>query len=108
MLAYRHAFHAGNHGDVLKHLTLCEVLRHMGEKEKPYTLVDTHAGAGGYSLEGRYANKRGEYENGIGMLWDAPACPPPWRTMWSGCANSMADRSPDFSSTPALRPSPRC
>ena len=76
MLAYRHAFHAGNHGDVLKHLTLCEVLRHMGEKDKPYTLVDTHAGAGGYSLEGRYANKRAEYENGIGALWDAAGLPP--------------------------------
>lgn len=69
MLAYRHAFHAGNHGDVLKHLVLCEVLRHMGEKDKPYLLVDTHAGAGGYSLEGRYAGKRAEFEDGVGVLW---------------------------------------
>jgi 23S rRNA (adenine2030-N6)-methyltransferase len=76
MLAYRHAFHAGNHADVLKHLVLCQVLRYLGEKDKPYTLLDTHAGAGGYSLQGRYANKRHEYEDGIARLWgrdDLPA-----------------------------------
>ena len=47
MLAYRHAFHAGNHADVLKHIVLTLVLRHMNDKPKPYRLVDTHAGAGG-------------------------------------------------------------
>ena len=73
MLAYRHAFHAGNHGDVLKHLVLGEVLRHMGEKDKPYTVLDTHAGAGGYSLEGRYAGKKGEFEDGVAALWNDPA-----------------------------------
>ena len=76
MLAYRHAFHAGNHGDVLKHLVLGEVLRHMGEKDKPYTVLDTHAGAGGYSLEGRYAGKKGEFEGGVAALWDAMATEP--------------------------------
>ena len=55
MLAYRHAFHAGNHADVLKHTMLALVLRHMNQKDKPYRLIDTHAGAGGYSLEGRFA-----------------------------------------------------
>lgn len=69
MLAYRHAFHAGNHADVLKHVTLALVLRHMNGKDKPYRLIDTHAGAGGYSLEGRYAQKKGEFEQGIGRLW---------------------------------------
>jgi len=69
MLAYRHAFHAGNHADVLKHVTLALVLRHMNGKDKPYRLIDTHAGAGGYSLEGRYAHKKGEFEQGIGRLW---------------------------------------
>ncbi len=76
MLAYRHAFHAGNHADVLKHLTLCQVLRHMGTKDKGYTLIDTHAGAGGYSLEGRYAHKTGEYLEGIGRLWTRDDLPP--------------------------------
>jgi len=69
MLAYRHAFHAGNHADVLKHIVLMLVLRHMNAKPKGYRFVDTHAGAGGYSLEGRYAQKKGEYERGIGLLW---------------------------------------
>ena len=69
MLAYRHAFHAGNHADVLKHIVLMLVLRHMNLKDKPYRVIDTHAGAGGYSLEGRYAQKKGEFEQGIGRLW---------------------------------------
>ncbi|MDI4635584.1 23S rRNA (adenine(2030)-N(6))-methyltransferase RlmJ [Pelomonas sp. V22] len=77
MLAYRHAFHAGNHADVLKHLVLTQVLRYMGEKDKAYTLVDTHAGAGGYSIEGRYAQKKGEYGGGIARLYDAKDLPEP-------------------------------
>ena len=70
MLAYRHAFHAGNHADVLKHITLCLVLRYMNQKDKSYRLIDTHAGAGGYSLEGQYAQKKGEYLQGVARLWD--------------------------------------
>jgi len=77
MLAYRHAFHAGNHADVLKHLVLIQVLRYMARKDKPFTLVDTHAGAGGYSLEGRYARKKAEYEHGIARLWSRADLPPP-------------------------------
>ncbi|MDN3919325.1 23S rRNA (adenine(2030)-N(6))-methyltransferase RlmJ [Roseateles violae] len=75
MLAYRHAFHAGNHADVLKHLVLTQVLRYMAEKDKPYTLIDTHAGAGGYSIEGRYAQKKGEYSLGVARLWDERELP---------------------------------
>lgn len=77
MLAYRHAFHAGNHADVLKHIVLVQVLRYMNGKDKPYRFVDTHAGAGGYSLEGRYAQKKGEYEQGIGRLWGRDDLPEP-------------------------------
>ena len=76
MLAYRHAFHAGNHADVLKHTTLLLVLRYMNQKDKPYRLIDTHAGAGGYSLEGRFAQKKGEFEQGILRLWDRKDLPP--------------------------------
>lgn len=76
MLAYRHAFHAGSHADVLKHLVLTQVLRYMAGKDKPYTLVDTHAGAGGYSLQGRYAQTKGEYETGIARLIDRTDLPP--------------------------------
>ncbi len=77
MLAYRHAFHAGNHADVLKHTALVAVLRYMNLKEKGWRLVDTHAGAGGYSLQGEYASKRAEFEQGIGALWGRDDLPPP-------------------------------
>jgi 23S rRNA (adenine2030-N6)-methyltransferase len=48
----------------------------MAGKDKPYTLVDTHAGAGGYSLQGRYAHKKDEFEDGIGRLWSRSDLPP--------------------------------
>ena len=79
MLAYRHAFHAGNHADVLKHLVLVQVLRHMNRKDKPYWVIDTHAGAGGYALFDPAAQKNAEYADGIGRLWackNAPAAGP--------------------------------
>ena len=77
MLAYRHAFHAGNHADVLKHTVLALVLQHMNQNETGWRYVDTHAGAGGYSLEGDYAKKRGEFEQGIARLLDRPDLPEP-------------------------------
>ena len=76
MLAYRHAFHAGNHADVLKHLVLVLVLRHLASKEKGFRFVDTHGGAGGYSLLGRYASKNAEHARGIGRLWTRTDLPP--------------------------------
>ncbi len=77
MLAYRHAFHAGNHADVLKHTVLTRVLRYMNTKDRPYRLIDTHAGAGGYSLEGRYAQQKGEFEQGVLRLWNRDDLPEP-------------------------------
>ena len=77
MLAYRHAFHAGNHADVLKHTALVAVLRYMNLKDKGWRLLDTHAGAGGYSLQGEYAAKRAEFEQGIAPLWDREDLPAP-------------------------------
>jgi 23S rRNA (adenine2030-N6)-methyltransferase len=62
---------------VLKHVVLMRVLRHMTTKDKGYRYVDTHAGAGGYSLEGRYARKKREYEQGIGRLWARDDLPEP-------------------------------
>ncbi len=70
MLAYRHAFHAGNHADVLKHCVLQQVLAYMNQKDKPYWVIDTHAGAGMYSLASDYANKKSEYKDGIARLWE--------------------------------------
>ena len=76
MLAYRHAFHAGNHADVLKHVVLTLVLRHMNAKPKAYRLVDTHAGAGGYSLLGDHARKKREFAHGIARLVERDDLPP--------------------------------
>jgi 23S rRNA (adenine2030-N6)-methyltransferase len=77
MFSYRHAFHAGNHADVLKHLVLVQLLRHLALKETPFWVIDTHAGAGIYSLEGEWASKRGEFADGIGRLWERGDAPPP-------------------------------
>jgi 23S rRNA (adenine2030-N6)-methyltransferase len=77
MLAYRHAYHAGNHADVLKHLVLAQLLRYLDEKDKGWRYVDTHAGAGGYALGGPYAQKHREYEAGIGRLFERDAAAPP-------------------------------
>ena len=76
MLAYRHSFHAGNHADVLKHITQIAVLRYFNEKDKPYWVVDTHAGAGMYSLDGKYAQRNAEFEQGISKLYAREDCPP--------------------------------
>jgi len=70
MFSYRHAFHAGNHADVLKHMVLIQLLQYLNQKETPYMVIDTHAGAGTYQLDGEYASKSGEAESGIGLLWD--------------------------------------
>jgi len=64
MFSYRHAFHAGNHADVLKHTTLLCILRHMTLKETAFTVFDTHAGAGLYRLDGDYASTSGEAGEG--------------------------------------------
>ena len=70
MLSYRHAFHAGNHADVLKHLILLQLLDYLNHKEKPYWVVDSHAGAGRYLLDSEQARKNAEFSTGIGRLWD--------------------------------------
>lgn len=75
MLSYRHAFHAGNHADVLKHVVLIQLLRYLGQKDTPYMYIDTHAGAGAYALDTGYAAKSTEYETGIARLWDRTDMP---------------------------------
>lgn len=70
MLSYRHAFHAGNHADVLKHAVLAFMLDYYNQKDKPYWYIDTHAGAGAYQLDSGYAAKNAEYAGGIARLMD--------------------------------------
>ncbi|WNO04805.1 23S rRNA (adenine(2030)-N(6))-methyltransferase RlmJ [Rhodoferax mekongensis] len=65
MFSYRHAFHAGNHADVLKHTTLLAVLRHMTQKETALNVFDTHAGAGLYRLDGDFAKTSEEAAEGF-------------------------------------------
>ncbi|MAF03135.1 MULTISPECIES: 23S rRNA (adenine(2030)-N(6))-methyltransferase RlmJ [Herbaspirillum] len=75
MLSYRHAFHAGNHADVLKHMVIIQLMRYLGQKDPAYMVIDTHAGAGVYALDGDYASKNAEYETGIAKLWDRKDLP---------------------------------
>ena len=82
MLSYRHAYHAGNHADLLKHYLLSRVLAYYNGKQKPYDYIDTHAGAGQYDLSGDYAQKNREYDSGFTRLLaatDLPAALAAWR-----------------------------
>lgn len=73
MLSYRHAYHAGNFADVLKHSVLTLVLEYMTRKEKGVSYIDSHSGAGMYSLSDTYAEKTGEYKDGIAKILNADA-----------------------------------
>jgi len=76
MFSYRHAFHAGNHADVLKHTVLLAVLKHMAQKETPFTVFDTHGGAGLYRLDGDYAQTSAEAAQGLlKLVATQPATP---------------------------------
>ena len=77
MLSYRHAFHAGNHADVLKHSVLVRLLRYLTQKDKPLWFIDTHAGAAAYALDEGYAATNAEYESGIARLWAREDLPQP-------------------------------
>lgn len=69
MLSYRHAYHAGNYADVLKHLVLVRILNYLTQKQAPMFYLESHAGAGAYSLQSDTANKTAEYQRGIARLW---------------------------------------
>lgn len=69
MLSYQHEYHAGNFADVFKHTCLTMLLDALGKKEKPYTVIDTHAGAGIFPLDDVRLVKTGEAARGIERLW---------------------------------------
>jgi 23S rRNA (adenine2030-N6)-methyltransferase len=84
MLSYRHAFHAGNHADILKHSILARIIMYLEQKDKPFSYIDTHAGAGIYNLDAEWAQKTGEAERGILTLLnhdDAPDFFSPYMTL---------------------------
>ncbi len=69
---YRHAFHAGNFADVFKHAVLTRILLYLGNKEAPFRVIDTHAGAGRYDLSGSEPGRTNEWKDGIGRLLADP------------------------------------
>ena len=75
LLSYRHAFHAGNFADVLKHSALSLVLDYFTQKQKGFSYIDSHSGAGMYKLTSEYAEKTSEYKDGIEKLLSAPNLP---------------------------------
>jgi 23S rRNA (adenine2030-N6)-methyltransferase len=68
---YRHAFHAGNFADVIKHVVLVRILLHLQEKNAAFRVIDTHAGAGVYDLTGEQAQRGGEWLTGIARIMQA-------------------------------------
>lgn len=76
MFSYRHAFHAGNHADVLKHAIFVHILDHMNRKDSAYWVIDTHAGAGLYDLRSDWASQNGEFTDGLDRLLGADNMPP--------------------------------
>ena len=71
MFSYRHAFHAGNHADVLKHTTLIALCKYLCGKDTALSVIDTHAGAGLYRLDGDYTETSGEAKDGVFRLFQA-------------------------------------
>ncbi|WP_144186607.1 23S rRNA (adenine(2030)-N(6))-methyltransferase RlmJ [Elioraea rosea] len=82
---YRHGFHAGNHGDCLKHALLIALLSALARKDAPFAVIDLHAGRGTYDLEASEARRTGEWKAGIGrLLEDTPAPLLPFVTLVRG------------------------
>lgn len=77
MLSYRHIYHAGNHADILKHITVSEICRHFTKKDTPFFYLDTHAGIGQYSLASEQAQKNKEFQTGIARLLNEDNLPEP-------------------------------
>lgn len=118
---YRHAFHAGNHADVLKHVVLAWMIERLKAKAAPFRVLDSHAGIGIYDLTGEAAGRTGEWRDGVGRLYDetgaalplspaAEAVLAPWRRAVAAVNDDGALRfypgSPEIACR-ALRPEDR-
>ncbi|MER8583175.1 23S rRNA (adenine(2030)-N(6))-methyltransferase RlmJ, partial [Mesorhizobium sp. M1423] len=74
---YRHAYHAGNFADVVKHAVLSRLIEYLKQKDKAFRVIDIHAGIGRYDLSSTEAQKTGEWQGGKGPRGQsAPAAPP--------------------------------
>lgn len=88
---YRHAFHAGNFADVLKHVVLIMLVEHLKKKPAPFFFLDTHAGRGRYDLSQAESQKSGEYRDGIGRLLEVrPGDLPPELAHYVGLVREAA------------------
>jgi 23S rRNA (adenine2030-N6)-methyltransferase len=106
---YRHAFHAGNFADVLKHIVLARILAHLKQKDAPFRIIDTHAGVGVYDLEADEAQRTGEWHDGVGLIAGEGSALPaggevaellaPWRSVVDGL---MAQRPRLYPGSPWL------
>jgi 23S rRNA (adenine2030-N6)-methyltransferase len=74
---YRHAFHAGNFADVVKHAVLARLVEYLKRKDRPFRVIDTHAGVGRYNLSADEASRTGEWREGIARLLEADLAPEP-------------------------------
>ncbi|MEL0614515.1 23S rRNA (adenine(2030)-N(6))-methyltransferase RlmJ [Marinomonas arenicola] len=75
MLSYRHIYHAGNHADILKHIIVSEICKHLIKKDTPFFYLDTHAGIGQYPLDSAQAQKNKEFQSGIARLLEEDHLP---------------------------------
>jgi 23S rRNA (adenine2030-N6)-methyltransferase len=91
---YRHAYHAGNFADVMKHAILCRVLSYLREKPAPFRVLDTHAGAARYDLSAAEAGKTGEWRDGIERLRNAKL-DPEIQTLLGPYLDAVAALNPD-------------
>src|SRR5579875_2508685 len=90
-LNYRHAFHAGNFADLVKHAILLDLLARLTAGREPLEVIDTHAGAGLYDLQGDAARMSGEAEAGIWRLMQAEDAPAAFRSL----EQAVRDANPD-------------
>lgn len=103
MLSYRHAFHAGNHADVLKHWLLVRVILALQRKPTPLCYIDTHAGAGEYPLNSAEAQQLGEARDGVAKLWNSRQPPPSIETYLAQIrAMNTGSRLTDYPGSPRL------
>lgn len=91
---YRHIYHAGNFADVLKHAVLARLVVYMGQKDKAFRVLDTHAGIGLYDLSSEEAQKTGEWRDGIGRILDADI-PARAKTVLEPYLTAVRDLNPD-------------
>lgn len=95
MFSYRHAFHAGNHADVLKHTCLIALMKYLTQKDTALTVIDTHAGAGLYRLDGDYTETSGEASQGILKLLSASKTAPAQAARAGSATKTVASATPD-------------